>query len=138
MKIAFGVLIGIVMLAGGFFLLSEPAAEEAEVASAQTEQASEFSRIEQEVNSGEAAMLDVRTPEEFIAGHAAVAENFSLQQLQAGQLPDIDKNTKLYVYCRSGNRSVEASTLLRNAGYTDVVDLGGLTDIQTLGANLVR
>jgi rhodanese-related sulfurtransferase len=137
MKIVIGLLIIGVVLVGGFVLMSEPA-EEKNVAGAQTEQASEFARIEQEVNANQAAMLDVRTPEEYAAGHAAIAENFSLQQLQAGQLPDIDRNTKLYVYCRSGNRSVEAATILRNAGYVNVVDLGGLGDIQALGATLVQ
>ncbi len=128
---------GVFVLVGGFLLMSEPA-QQNDVASAQTEQATEFSRIEQEVNSGEAVMLDVRTPEEFAAGHAAAAELFSLQQLQAGQLPDIDPNTKLYVYCRSGNRSAEATAILETAGYTNIVDLGGLSDIQSLGATLVQ
>lgn len=137
MKIAVGVIIGVLVLVGGFLLMSEPAQQD-DIASAQTQEPSEYTRIEQEVRSGEAVMFDVRTPEEYAAGHAAAAENFSLQQLQAGQLPTIEKDTKLYVYCRSGNRSAEATAILETAGYTNVIDLGGLSDVQALGATLVQ
>ncbi|MCA9349361.1 rhodanese-like domain-containing protein, partial [Candidatus Saccharibacteria bacterium] len=66
------------------------------------------------------------------------AVNFDLQLMQAGQLPNIDKNTKIYVYCRSGNRSAQAASLLKQAGFTNITDLGGLSDIQNLGAELVK
>jgi rhodanese-related sulfurtransferase len=39
-----------------------------------------------------------------------------------------DKDTKLFVYCRSGNRSKTASELLIKLGYTNVYDMGGIND----------
>ena len=39
-----------------------------------------------------------------------------------------DKNTKIELYCRSGRRAEEAANALKNAGYTDVVSIGGTED----------
>ncbi|MCB9821453.1 rhodanese-like domain-containing protein [Candidatus Nomurabacteria bacterium] len=97
-----------------------------------------YSQISEEVKMDQAVLYDVRTAAEFAEGHAADAVNFDLQLMQAGQLPNIDKNTKIYVYCRSGNRSAQAASLLKQAGFTNITDLGGLSDIQNLGAELVK
>lgn len=85
----------------------------------------------------EAVLVDVRTPEEYIEGHAETAINYDLNLLANGQLPSITTDTKLYVYCRSGNRSSQAALILRNAGY-EVEDLGGLSNISALGFEFVQ
>jgi len=95
------------------------------VASAQTAS----SKAEQ----GEAYLYDVRTPEEFNSGNATGSINFDNELIQAGQLPDAPKNAEIYVYCRSGNRSAEATSVLTNAGYTNVTDLGGLDTMRAAG-----
>jgi rhodanese-related sulfurtransferase len=97
---------------------------------------SEFDKVEQAVASG-AKLYDVRTADEFATGHFANAVNWSLQDLQAGKLPDVSKDTKIYVYCRSGNRSGQSTTILKQAGYTNVTDLHGLTNVESLGGKLV-
>ena len=89
------------------------------------------------IKSG-AHLLDVRTKEEFDEGHFVRAELFPLQDIEAGKLPDISKDSKIYLYCRSGNRSSQAKALLEKAGYTDVTDLGGLAGVQRIGGNLTR
>lgn len=94
-----------------------------------------FSTIQTDIKA-DAKLYDVRTSQEFAAGHFAGAQNWSLQNMQAGRLPNIEKDTKLYVYCQSGNRSSQATTLLKNAGYTNVTDLGGLQDVKALGGTL--
>ena len=71
-----------------------------------------------------AFLLDVRTPEEFTAGHIEGATNIPLDQL-GGRLGDVPSGA-VVVYCRSGNRSGQAATLLCDAGY-DVYDLGPMT-----------
>ena len=63
--------------------------------------------------------LDVRTPEEFGAGHIPGAINISLQTLPE-RLNELPKDKQLYVYCRSGNRSTKASKLLADAGFKHV------------------
>lgn len=73
-----------------------------------------------------AVLLDVRTPEEFAAGHIPESQNIPLHMLgQAGQLPD-SLETPLFVYCQSGVRSRQAVESLRRAGYSHVTDLGGI------------
>ena len=96
-----------------------------------------FSEVQHNLVSG-AHLLDVRTKEEFDEGHFVRAELFPLQDIEAGKLPDISKDSKIYLYCRSGNRSSQAKALLEKAGYTDVTDLGGLAGVQRIGGNLTR
>lgn len=96
-----------------------------------------YSDIQETVDTGNAAFLDVRTPEEYYESHFPGAELFPLQDLEQGSLPEYDTDTTLYIYCRSGNRSQDATRLLESAGY-DVVDLGGLSDVTTLGGQLTE
>lgn len=93
--------------------------------------------IQSDLTSG-AQLIDVRTPEEYTAGYIEQATNLPLANLQAGQFPETAKDKKLYVYCRSGNRSAQASELLKAAGYTNIVDLGGIDDVTKLGGKQVK
>lgn len=70
-------------------------------------------------------LIDVRTPEEFAAGHIPGAVNISVDQL-AQRLNEIPKDKPVVLYCRSGNRSNQAAQILERAGYTQIYDLGGL------------
>ncbi len=97
-----------------------------------------FERVTNEVSTGNAVLYDVRTADEFASGHFAQAINFPLQTMQSGTLPDVAKNTKIYVYCRSGNRSGQATDLLIKAGYSNITDLKGLTDVEAIGGTLVQ
>ncbi len=74
-------------------------------------------------------ILDVRTGQEFASGHIPGAINIPNEsigsQAPAG-LPD--KNQLILVYCRSGNRSKQASKKLATLGYTNIVEFGGILD----------
>lgn len=94
-----------------------------------------FSVVQTDVNSG-AKLYDVRTSQEYASGHFENAKNWSLQDMQAGKLPEVPKITKIYVYCQSGNRSSQAARLLTDAGFSNVTDLGGLQDVQKIGGKL--
>lgn len=96
-----------------------------------------YSDVQQDVDTGGAAFLDVRTPEEYYESHFPGAELFPLQDLERGGLPDYETNTTMYVYCRSGNRSQDATRILEAAGY-NVVDLGGLPDVTAIGGTLTE
>ena len=67
-------------------------------------------------------VLDVRTPEEYQEGHLPGATLIPIDQLGAryGELP---QNETILVYCRSGNRSLQAVYLLENAGFDRVHSL---------------
>lgn len=77
-------------------------------------------------------LVDVRTPEEFAEGHIAGAVNISLQTLSE-RLNEIPRDQPVVVYCRSGNRSAQASQILAQAGYTTIYDLGGIIAWQQAG-----
>ena len=73
-----------------------------------------------------AVLLDVRTPEEYRQGHIPGSRNLSLQAI--GAMPGMIENheTPLFVYCQSGARSSQAVSLLRQMGYTNVQNIGGI------------
>lgn len=138
MKIVIGVVAAFAVLIGVFMLVSEPNTdtETADQVQASTE-AVTISTINNDVKNG-SAFLDVRTSEEYAAGYFEGADNFPLSNLQQGSYPDVDKDSKVYIYCRSGNRSAEAKSLLTSAGYSNVVDLSGLSDVESIGGVLVN
>jgi len=74
-------------------------------------------------------LVDVRTLEEFQEEHIPGAILLPLSDLAADAasvLPDLD--AKIIVYCRSGNRSAQAATILDGLGYTHIYDMGGIID----------
>ncbi len=74
-----------------------------------------------------ALLLDVRTPEEFAAGHVEGAVNIPVQTL-AERISEVGPRERpVVVYCRSGGRSAKATALLREAGYQQVLDLGPMS-----------
>ena len=72
-------------------------------------------------------ILDVRTPEEFTDKHIPGAVNIPNETIAAEEIPELpDKDQLILVYCRSGNRSKQASEKLAALGYTNVVEFGGI------------
>ena len=82
------------------------------------------------IDSGEEiVILDVRTKEEFDAGHidgAILIPNETISDKPPELLPEFD--AEILVYCRSGNRSGQAAKKLIAIGYTNVYDFGGIID----------
>ena len=74
-----------------------------------------------------AVLVDVRTKEEYEAGHLNDAINAPLDNVVA-ELKDYDKDTAIIVYCKSGVRSNKAYEALTNAGYTNLYDLGSISN----------
>ena len=72
-------------------------------------------------------IVDVRRPDEFAEGHIAGAINVPNEDITDG-MPELlpDKDQVLLIYCRSGNRSKEASKKLADIGYTNVYEFGGI------------
>lgn len=74
-------------------------------------------------------LLDVRTPEEYREGHVPGSILLPVDELEAkiaGIIPD--KQTTVFVYCRSGRRSAIAANTMIKLGYSSVYDLGGIVD----------
>ena len=68
--------------------------------------------------------IDVREPEEFQSGHVNGAVNLPCSILISGRTPlnHIDKEAELIVYCRSGKRSSFAIQILKQMGYSSVIN----------------
>ena len=65
-------------------------------------------------------------PQEYREGHIPGSQNVPLQQLDKAEEATENKDTVLYVYCRSGARSRQAVSLLKHMGYTNVHNIGGI------------
>ncbi len=71
--------------------------------------------------------IDVRTEQEYNAGHVPGAKLLPLDQIESEIENKVaDKAEKIIVYCRSGNRSGQAQRLLQGLGYESVCDAGGI------------
>ena len=74
-------------------------------------------------------ILDVRRADEFASGHIPGAINVANESIGTAEVPELpDKNQLILVYCRSGNRSKQASQKLADLGYTNIVEFGGIID----------
>lgn len=83
--------------------------------------------LAQRIESGESefTLIDVRTSEEYQAGHIQSALNISYLDID-GNPPKTPKDSLIIVYCRTGGRSAHAKRTLEGKGYTNVVNFGGV------------
>ena len=72
-------------------------------------------------------LIDVRTSEEYESGHLDKAQNidFLNEELFITEIEKFDKSQPIYIYCRSGNRSGKAATLMQELGFQNIYDLEG-------------
>ena len=74
-------------------------------------------------------ILDVRTAQEYSEKHIPGAINIANESIGTEDIPELpDKEQLILVYCRSGNRSKQASEKLVKLGYTNIVEFGGIND----------
>jgi len=86
----------------------------------------------------DALLLDVRSPEEFAAGHLEGAVNVPHGQVEA-RLDEVGPTSRrVIVYCKSGVRASWAADTLREAGYTHVENLGGIGNGPEVGLRIVE
>jgi rhodanese-related sulfurtransferase len=81
--------------------------------------------LAEQIRNGKAPLiLDVRTPDEYRAGHVPGSVNIPIDELPArlGELP-IAKTDEVVVYCERGGRAATGEGILAGAGYAHAVDL---------------
>ncbi len=80
-------------------------------------------------------VIDVRGPDEVAEGAivGATVLDFNAGEFQA-KIGDYDRNAAYLVYCRSGNRSGQAVAIMKELGFTDVIDAGAYEDLAAAGA----
>ena len=72
-------------------------------------------------------LLDVRTKEEYESGYIPGAINIPLSDINGNVVSSLpEKSQIILVYCRSGNRSRQASDKLSTLGYTNIIEIGGI------------
>ncbi len=84
-------------------------------------------------------VIDVRTPAEFAEGHLEDAELVDIYEPAfRDEIDGLDRDGSYVLYCRTGNRSGQAAAFMRELGFTEVYDAGGIADLADAGATIVR
>lgn len=92
------------------------------------------------VEKGDGLLLDVRTDQEYAAGHleGSTQINFNSPDFQQ-KIKELDPETPVYVYCRSGARSGNAAKMMKQLGFKAVYNLeGGILAWQRSGKTVVQ
>lgn len=109
---------GVLAAVGILIMGTTPETAKAELASVA---AVDFERF---LISDTPTIIDVRTPEEFAAGHLPGAINIDFHDPNfKSNLRQLDRHNEYAIYCRSGNRSSDALALMRSLGFTEVREL---------------
>jgi phage shock protein E len=79
----------------------------------------------------ETIWVDVRSVDEYQQSHIAGDLHIPYQSIVTGmEKHSIEKNAAIKLYCRSGGRAGKAKRSLEAAGYTDVINAGGIDDVR--------
>jgi len=120
MKNILPILVSVLLLAG----CASPTAQEIGYRQIGMDEAMEIME-----NESDYIILDVRTPAEFSEKHIPGAINVPNESIGSDEIAELpDKEQLILVYCRSGNRSKQASEKLIDLGYTNIVEFGGIND----------
>ena len=80
-------------------------------------------------------IIDVRTKDEYNAGHLTKSEH--QYDVTSGdfesKISSLDKSKTYYLYCRSGNRSGKAASIMKEKGFTNVYNIGGYSALVSAG-----
>lgn len=95
--------------------------------------------FERAIQADSVQVVDVRTADEYAAGHIAHAVNIDVLQLAfMDSARRLDRHREVYVYCRSGKRSMAAARQLAAAGYRVVNLRGGIIEWAAAGKSVVK
>ncbi|HSI99414.1 MAG TPA: rhodanese-like domain-containing protein [Patescibacteria group bacterium] len=84
---------------------------------------------------GGRTIIDVRTPAETAAGMLDGAVNIDIGAADFRErIASLDRGGSYLLYCRTGNRSAQAASIMRDLGFTDVIDAGGFDSLVGAGA----
>lgn len=84
--------------------------------------------VEEWQETKDAVLLDVRTADEYCQGHIEGSLNIPLQNIHTVKNTIAYSDKPIYVHCLSGARSAQAASVLKSMGYTNVTDIGGISN----------
>lgn len=91
------------------------------------------------IPAGGCTIIDVREPDEVAFEAIPGARNIPMSQLEKNRGSGLSPNDRLYIICQSGGRSCRASDMLRNCGFTNVIDVaGGVNAFKKAGGTIMR
>lgn len=123
------ILIGMLLIFSIIAIGCSNESEEREESEASVNSINAETAMEMMASGDEYTLVDVRTQEEYDEGHIEGALLLPLDQLETLSEEQLtDKEATILVYCRSGNRSAQASEILVDLGYQNVYDFGGIVD----------
>ena len=87
----------------------------------------------------EAIFIDVRTPQEYASGHLPSAINYDVKSSSFEEnLKGLNKEAKIFLYCKAGIRSDRAQRIMQEIGFKNVCDIeGGIIKMVDEGVKLV-
>jgi rhodanese-related sulfurtransferase len=101
-------------------------------------QVASYDEVVTGLGKGDILLVDVREPDEFVAGHVPGAINLPLSRFDPAALPK-PADKKVVVMCRSGNRSGKAMAMFAGVGRSDVADYSGsMIDWSRRGGPIVQ
>lgn len=91
--------------------------------------------VKQKVEEGSGIIIDVRTSLEYAGGHLTKAKhNFDVMSGEFKEkLAGLDKDETYYLYCRSGNRSGKATSIMKQKGFENVYNIGAYQTLVNAG-----
>lgn len=123
----------LILLAFSTIMISCDSSEEVSGDQATQEVMNKQQRVSKEVfkafldeNKGEVQLVDVRTPEEYNAGTIGGAINMDFYSADfQSQLATLDKEKPVMIFCKSGGRSGQTLEMMKEMGFTTVLELEG-------------
>ena len=99
-----------------------------------------FELIQSNQGNPDFFIIDIRTPEEYNEGHIENALNIDFYaETFSEDLDKLDKSKTYFIYCRSGNRSGRAMTIIKDLGFREVYNLSaGITEWIAEGLPVVK
>jgi len=85
-------------------------------------------------------LIDVRTPKEFKGAYIKGAKNFNFfDEAFIDSIKTLNRNKPIYLYCRSGNRSMKSIEKIKALGFTELYSLnGGIIDWEKKGYEVLH
>lgn len=97
-----------------------------------------YDDVKSGLEEGKIVLVDIREPNEFVAGHVPGAINLPLSRLTPAALPKAG-DKKVVIMCRSGNRSGRLAQMLPSVGRDDIADYSGsMIDWTRRGGEIVK
>ena len=146
-KIGIILILILVVLVGGYFLVGgKEGGEETSGVKGQAQALEDvtpkeaYDLIQNNKDSKKFVTIDVRTPEEYVAGHIDNATNLDYYSSSfRDELEKLDKTKTYLIYCQSGRRSAASLEIMKDLGFKEVYNAtGGITGWQAEGLPTIR